>query len=214
MDRQTPDDPVDDSDGPPRALIIAALVIAVSAVGVVLAIAATRHAPPQPVAIPAVPAPQAQSPPCRALLQALPEQLDDYRRAPAAQPSPAGAAAWRAAADSEPVVLRCGLDRPAGFVVGAPIQVVDRVQWFEESGPGSGGEAGRSTWYTVDRPVYVALSLPPGSGPTPIQQLSGLIDRTMPVCRSARGRSADVDGQRRPTPRANAVSTIVANSVG
>ncbi|MGC2655338.1 MAG: DUF3515 domain-containing protein, partial [Mycobacterium sp.] len=71
--------------------------------------------------------------------------------------------------------------RPAGFVVGTPIQVVDRVQWFEESGPGSGGEAGRSTWYTVDRPVYVALSLPPGSGPTPIQQLSGLIDRTMPV---------------------------------
>ncbi|MGC2653946.1 MAG: DUF3515 domain-containing protein, partial [Mycobacterium sp.] len=109
MDRQTPDDPVDDSDGPPRALIIAALVIAVSAVGVVLAIAATRHAPPQPVAIPGVPAPQAQSPPCRALLQALPEQLDDYRRAPAAQPSPAGAAAWRAAADNEPVVLRCGL---------------------------------------------------------------------------------------------------------
>jgi hypothetical protein len=172
---------VDDSDGPPRALLIVALVIAVSALGIVLAIAATRHAPPQPVAIPDVPAPQAQDPPCRALLQALPQQLGDYRRAPAAQPSPAGAAAWRAASGSEPVVLRCGLDRPAGFVVGAPIQVVDRVQWFEESGPGSGGEAGRSTWYTVDRPVYVALSLPPGTGPTPIQQLSDLIDRTMRV---------------------------------
>jgi hypothetical protein len=37
----------------------------------------------------------------------------------------------------------------------------------------------RSTWYTVDRPVYVALTLPPGSGPTPIQQLSELIDYTM-----------------------------------
>ena len=181
MDRQTPDETVTDSDGPPRALIIAALAIAVGAVGVVLAIAATRHAPPQPVAIVAVPAPQAQSPPCRSLLQALPGHLGDYRRAPAAQPSPAGAAAWRAASDDEPVVLRCGLDRPASFVVGAPIQVVDRVQWFEESGPGSGGEASRITWYTVDRPVYVALTLPPGSGPTPIQQLSGLIDRTMPV---------------------------------
>jgi hypothetical protein len=170
-----------DVDGPPRALIVIALMVAVGAVGAVLAIAATRQAPPQPVAIPALPAPQAQSPPCRALLQTLPQQLGDYGRAPAAQPAPAGAAAWRAAADEEPVLLRCGLDRPPGFMVGAPIQVVDRVQWFEESGPGSGGEAGRSTWYTVDRPVYVALTLPAGSGPTPIQQLSGLIDRTMPV---------------------------------
>lgn len=170
-----------DFDGPPRALMIAALVIAVGAVGAVLAIAATRHTPPPPVAIPAFPAPQAQSPPCRALLQALPQQLGDYGRAPAAQPVPPGSAAWRAAADDEPVLLRCGLDRPSAFVVGAPIQVVDRVQWFEESGLGSGGEAGRSTWYTVDRPVYVALTLPAGSGPTPIQQISGLIDRTLPV---------------------------------
>ncbi len=156
-------------------------MIAVGLVVVVLAIAATRHAPPQPVAIPAVPAPQAQGAPCRALVRALPENLGDYRRVPAAQPSPAGAAAWRATSDGEPVVLRCGLERPAGFVVGTPVQVVDRVQWFQETGPGSGSEAGRSTWYTVDRPVYVALTLPPGSGPAPIQQLSELIDHTMPV---------------------------------
>jgi hypothetical protein len=181
MDNQTGNGPTPDFDGPPRALIIAALVLAIGAVGAVLAIAATHNAPPQPVPIPAVPAPQAQSPPCRTLFEALPQQLGDYRRAPAAQPTPPGAAAWRAASDSEPVLLRCGLDRPAAFVVGAPIQVVDRVQWFEQSGPGAGGEAARSTWYTVDRPVYVALTLPPGSGPTPIQQLSGLIDHTLPV---------------------------------
>ncbi|MCV7102338.1 DUF3515 domain-containing protein, partial [Mycobacterium palustre] len=76
-------------------------------------------------------------------------------------------------------VLRCGLDRPAEFVVGSPIQVVDRVQWFEvTSGPQSGGD-GRSTWYAVDRSVYVALTLPPGSGPTPIQQISEVIDRAL-----------------------------------
>jgi hypothetical protein len=49
------------------------------------------------------------------------------------------------------------------------------VQWFEAT------QDGRSTWYSVDRPVYVALTLPPGSGPTPIQQLSELIDRIMPA---------------------------------
>ena len=135
-----------DSEGPPRAVLIAALVLAVGAIGVILAIAATRHPPPQPVAIPAVPAPRAQDPACRAVLEALPQRLGDYQRAPIAQPAPPGAAAWRAASGGEPVVLRCGLDRPADFAVGSPIQLVDRVQWFEVR------QDDRSTWYTVDRP--------------------------------------------------------------
>ena len=162
-----------DSEGPPRAVLIAALVLAVGVVGVVLAIAATRHPPAQPLAVPTVPAPHAQDPACRALLEALPQRLGDYQRAPIAQPTPPATAAWRTTIDSEPVVLRCGLDRPTDFVVGSPIQQVDRVQWFEAR------QSDRSTWYSVDRPVYVALTLPSGSGPTPIQQLSDLIDHTM-----------------------------------
>ena len=78
------------------------------------------------------------------------------------------------------MVLQCGLDRPDDFVVGSPIQLVDQVQWFKEVDPQSADRGGRSTWYTVDRPVYLALTLPSGSGPTPIQQLSDLINRTMP----------------------------------
>jgi hypothetical protein len=159
--------------------MIAAIALAVVAIGVVLVIAATRHAPPHPVAIPDVAAPQAADPACRALMAALPQRLGDYERAPLAQPAPAGTGAWRAGPDSEPVVLRCGLERPSDFVVGAPIQVVDRVQWFQVGAQQSTGDAGRSTWYTVDRPVYLALTLPPGSGPTPIQQLSEVIDHTI-----------------------------------
>ena len=159
---------------------MAAVALAITAIGVILVIAATREAPPQPVAIPAVPAPQAASVACRALTDALPQRLGDYQRAPVAQPAPQGATAWRAGSDSQPVVLRCGLDRPVGFVVGSPIQVVDRVQWFQVAAEQqSAGEAGRSTWYTVDRPVYLALTLPSGSGPTPIQQLSEVIDHTI-----------------------------------
>jgi Protein of unknown function (DUF3515) len=168
--------------GPPRAVMIAAVAVAVVAIGVILAIAATRQAPPQPVTVAAFPAPGAGSAACRALADALPQRLGDYQRAQLAQPAPEGAAAWRSAPDSPPVVLRCGLDRPAEFVVGSPIQIVDRVQWFEvAAGPESSGEVGRATWYTVDRPVYVALTLPAGSGPTPIQQLSDAIDHTMPA---------------------------------
>lgn len=173
-------DDSDDDGGPPRAVIIAAVALAVVAIGVILVVAATREAPPQPVAVAAVPAPQADSAACRALSEALPQRLGDYQRASVAQPAPPGAAAWRTGPDSEPVVLRCGLDRPAEFVVGSPIQVVDRVQWFQvRSEQQSAGDAGRSTWYAVDRGVYVALTLPSASGPTPIQQLSEVIDRTI-----------------------------------
>ena len=163
-----------DSEGPPRAALIAALVVAVGTIGVILGIAATRDHT-SPVVVAAVPAPQAQDPACQKLTEALPQRLGDYTRAQLAQPAPVGAAAWQPAGTGDPVVLRCGLDRPADFVVGSPIQVVDRVQWFEVS------QDQRSTWYTVDRAVYLALTLPQGSGPTPIQQLSELIDRIMPA---------------------------------
>ena len=80
------------------------------------------------------------------------------------------------------MILRCGLDRPAEFVVGTPLQMVDDVQWFRLTDGNSGDpDAQRSTWVSVDRPVYVALTLPAGSGPSPIQTLSKVIARTMPA---------------------------------
>ena len=160
-------------DGPTRALIITAIAIAVTALGVILAIAATRRPPTAPVAIAAVPAPGAQSRQCQALLNTLPGSLGGLARADTAEPTPAGTAAWRG--DGDPVILRCGLGRPAEFVVGAPIQVVNDVQWFRIDD----AAIGRSTWVSVDRPVYVALTLPAGYGPAPIQDMSGLIARTM-----------------------------------
>jgi Protein of unknown function (DUF3515) len=167
----------DERDGPPRSLLIVAVGLAVAAIVAVLAIAAVRQLPEQlqPVPIATVPAPKAASPECTALLAALPDRLGEYRRAQAADPAPPGAAAWQTSSDAEPVILRCGLDRPAEFVVGAPLQVVDPVQWFELT------EADRSTWFAVDRPVYIALTLPSGSGPTPIQEISAAIAKAMPA---------------------------------
>ncbi|MDT5360074.1 MAG: hypothetical protein QOC69_1836, partial [Mycobacterium sp.] len=40
---------------------------------------------------------------------------------------------------------------------------------------------GRSTWITVDRPVYIGLTLPDGSGPTPIQLISEAVAKAMPA---------------------------------
>lgn len=164
-------DSEDGGDGPPRIALIAALVVAVAAVGAALAVAAAHRPerqPDEPLRIAAVPAPDATEPACRTVLAALPQQLGDYRRAEIAAPAPEGVAAWTTGTEGS-VVLRCGLLRPADFVVGSPIQVVDAVQWFEVR------EGERATWYAVDRPVYLALTLPPGSGPTPIQELSDVI---------------------------------------
>ena len=174
-------------DGPPRALLIAAIVVAAGAILGILVFAALRQAPPEqrPVAIASVPAPKANTAECRTLLDAVPQQLGDYHRAAAADPAPTGAAAWQAAPDGEPVILRCGLDRPTEFVVGSPIQVVDAVQWFRVGEAGAGNEPaadqGRSTWFAVDRPVYVALTLPQGTGPTPIQTISEVIAKSLPA---------------------------------
>jgi hypothetical protein len=149
--------------------------VAVGAIVGVLVVAVVRQAPPgqQPVPIASVPAPKGDSAQCRTLLGALPEQLGDYHRAPAAPPAPAGAAAWTAGDDR--VILRCGLDRPSEFVVGSPLQVVNAVQWFELA------DQGRSTWFAVDRSVYIALTLPQGSGPTPIQEISDIIVKALPA---------------------------------
>ena len=166
------------ADGPSRTVVVTALVLSTLAVSVVLGIAATRRPPSGPVGpvgIAAVPAPQAESAECRALLATLPDRLGDFRRETVAEPAPPGAAAWRAGGN--PVILRCGLDRPAEFVVGSPIQQVNQVQWFRLDD----ADTGRSTWVSVDRPVYVALTLPTGSGPAPIQALSGVIERSMPA---------------------------------
>lgn len=160
-------------DGPPRALIIVAVAIAVIVLGAILAIAASHRIPIAPVAIAAVSAPGAQTRECQTLLNALPDALGGLPRAATAEPTPAGTAAWRG--DGEPVILRCGLGRPAEFVVGAPIQVVNDVEWFQIDD----AAIGRSSWVSVDRPVYVALTLPTGYGAAPIQDMSELIARTM-----------------------------------
>ncbi|HEX9176076.1 DUF3515 domain-containing protein [Mycobacterium sp.] len=167
------------SDGPPRALLVAAVGVAVAAAVAVLVIAVTTSRQPQerPLVVPAVPVPQADAPECATLMGALPQRLGDYQRATPADPVPPGTAAWRSGSDDEPILLRCGVGQPTDFVVGAQINVVNTVQWFrvpEQS-------TGRSTWFVVDRPVYVALTLPQGTGATPIQEMSDVVAAKLPA---------------------------------
>jgi hypothetical protein len=136
------------------------------------------ESPPQrPLVVPAVPVPQADSAECEALMAALPQKLGDDERAQIQSPVPPGTAAWRKGPDDQPILLRCGVGQPADFAVGAALREIGGVQWIavEEQ------NTGRSTWFAVDRPVYLALTLPKGMGATPVQQISEVVGAKMPA---------------------------------
>ncbi|OKI30511.1 hypothetical protein A6A25_28135 [Saccharothrix sp. CB00851] len=129
-----------------------------------------------PVALVPLPAPEAESDECKALLGALPAELVSngvpFPRRELASPAPAGASAW-GDARHEPVVLRCGLDRPRDLTPTSRLRVISDVQWLEVA------EGGAATWYVVDRPVYVALTVPSDAGTGPLQDVSAAIRDTL-----------------------------------
>ncbi|MEU1982378.1 DUF3515 domain-containing protein [Nocardia sp. NPDC019395] len=155
------------------ALPVALLVAVVVAAVIVLRGPAER----EPLALGPVPAPAAEGPACSALLPALPADLGDFTRSTLVEPAPPATAAWQRADGGEPVVLRCGLDRPLEFNRASPLQVVNGVQWFEIRDEA----AQTATWFAVDRETYIAVTLPDGSGPTPLQVVSDTITAQLPA---------------------------------
>lgn len=178
----------DDGAGRSPALIATAVALPVMLlVGVIVfAIMATRSPVLEPVALGAAEAPDAESEECTALLEALPDKLPessdtDLVRAELVEPAPAGAAAWQSPDEpnAEPVVLRCGLERPHEFTQDSQIQAVDAVDWLQIDGADQGLES--STWTAVDRGVYIALTVPSGTGSGPIQSMSKIVAETLPA---------------------------------
>ena len=131
-----------------------------------------------PYALVAVDAPGAADPGCTTLIAALPKELPNkggvLKRLELADPAPPAAAAW-AGDRGEPVVLRCGLAKPAELTPTAQLKLVSTVNWLPIEG------AGAFTWYTVDRPVYIALTVPDGTGTGAIQVMSETIASALPV---------------------------------
>jgi hypothetical protein len=166
---------------PPRQLIIFAAVIAVAlavAIAVLsLTMRSTQDQPGNgPLALVPVPAAQAGSPDCTKLLAALPAELisngAQLSRRELAQPAPAATEAW---GSPDAIVLRCGLDRPAELTPTSQLRVVSGVQWLPVEGDGS------STWYVVDRNVYIGLTVPDSAGTGPLQQVSDTIAAQLPA---------------------------------
>ena len=171
-------------------LFVAAGIAAVLVVGVIVASqvlgggdteaapATTSQERTGPLALAGVDAPDATAPECTQLVEALPAKLpskgDELARLELADPAPPAAAAW-AGDRGEPVVLRCGLPKPAEYAPTAQLREVSKVNWLPVEGEGA------STWYTVDRAVYVALTIPDDAGTGVVQEMSATIAKVLPA---------------------------------
>lgn len=161
--------------GLPRWLLPITLALSVAlVVGVLIAARVIGSSSPGPLALSAVPAPDAASPECRRLLDALPGELQTGSQTLPArelvEPGPPGAVAW-----GEPaIVLRCGIPRPAELTRSSRLLDVSGVSFLELS------DQAATSWIVVDRDVYVALTAPAATGSGPLQQLSSTVSDTLP----------------------------------
>lgn len=134
--------------------------------------------PTGPLALVPVDAPDAGNPACANLVSALPPELPSngkqLKRLAIAEPAPPAAAAW-AGERGEPVVMRCGLGKPAEYQPTSQLREIDKVNWLPVEGDGA------TTWYTVDRPVYIALTIPDDAGTGVVQQMSETIATAVPA---------------------------------
>ena len=100
---------------------------------------------------------------CANLIDGLPEKVDDrVQRSVKGHP---GSLAW----GQPPIVLVCGVDKPADYKATAQLTQVNGVTWFVKTDTDATayGLPGKNTvWTTMDREVYVAVAVPnavPGS---------------------------------------------------
>jgi hypothetical protein len=71
------------------------------------------------------------------------------------------------------VVLRCGLARPPELTATSELRLISGVNWLPVPGDGA------STWYLVDKRVFVALTVPGTAGTGPLQQISETVSKAL-----------------------------------
>ncbi len=151
------------------------LAVTLAAVAITERIRGSAEPDTGPLPVAPIDAPAAAGPECATLLAALPDELPGtggpFPERPLAEPAPVGVRAWAAA--PQPVVLRCGLPRPVELTPTSLLLVVDGVSWL----PLADGV----TYVAVDRPVFVALTVPGSTGTGPLQVVSSAVRATLPA---------------------------------
>ncbi|MGY1642436.1 DUF3515 domain-containing protein [Geodermatophilus sp. SYSU D00703] len=125
--------------------------------------------PPLPVEVPPV-TPEADAS-CPALMSALPLELAGEPSRPVQSDSPF-AYAW----GDPPVVLVCGVDRPAGLEPTSPLIQINGVNWFVDT-----SDPDVVVWTTVDRPVYVRVTVTADTDSAPVTALGPVVNDALPA---------------------------------
>jgi hypothetical protein len=143
--------------------------------------ATSSDAPLSAISVGAPPSNAAADTPCTALLGKLPVTLTtsdgDLHSRPALS-TWTYVVAW----GEPPIVLRCGVPRPAGLVAGAASQLFSvngekGVYWLPVRGKSS------TVWTTVDRAAYVEVTVPNHYTQPPLGQIADAVAAAMqPVC--------------------------------
>jgi hypothetical protein len=135
----------------------------------------------QPSALPplspsAPPSSAAASKACTKVLQRLPVELGELQpRVVHPQPASPFVVAW----GDPPVVLSCGVHRPSELKAhsNAPLTGVDGVFWLVHRNDSA------TNWISVDRAVYIEVSVPKAYRQPPIAPLADAISKALPqVC--------------------------------
>ena len=125
--------------------------------------------PPLPVEVPPV-TPEADAH-CPALMGALPLELAGEPSRPVQSDTPY-AYAW----GEPPVVLVCGVERPATLEPTSPLIQVNGVNWLVDT-----SDPDRIVWTAVDRPVYVQVTVSADTDSAPVTALGPVVNDTLPV---------------------------------
>jgi len=105
---------------------------------------------------------------CPRFMADLPIELAGERSRPVRSDTPY-AYAW----GEPPIVLRCGVDRPADFVRDSPVFDINGVTWFVDD-----TDPDEYVYTAVDRPVYVEITVPSTIDSAPVVVLSDLVATT------------------------------------
>lgn len=164
------------------ALVATAVAVPVFVV-LALVLNALQAADPQPPATSS--APRAELPPldvetppvtaaadrvCPGLMGGLPLLLGEAQARPVRSATPY-AAAW----GEPPIVLRCAVPRPAALAADSSLLVVNGVSWLSEPGEDA------TLWTSVDRAVYVEVSVPSSESGQLIAVVAEVVADRVPV---------------------------------
>jgi hypothetical protein len=116
------------------------------------------------------PGPSAEAP-CTALFQALPVQLEGADPRVVQSPSPY-VRAW----GDPPVVLVCGVARPAGYTAGSGLIQINGVAWYVDT-----SAKDTVVWTAVDRAVYVQVRVPASADSSAVTDLTAPIEKALPA---------------------------------